>query len=670
MLLTITNISADPVEIQEMYSAPIAPGASLSVDRNQYDLSTLRSLLSLLQQQKVTVSTLYDADDLAGQEAGLLYSPTQTSSALAPNMRDSDAAARTLAALGPVIFEPTAQRSIDVPGLGTAAWDLSKSAVIRVYKGTRALNGILLDVSTHGGGAWTTPAGLNQDFFLPGSMDQLCGAWDVIIDGPTKTVRVVTYPRGTVEPMVVAPNASAGDTLDLFAGGTYAGHAAGGAGAVCTYQTAAPKSDGTAFITAAVDNVRRLQDIGDGNGQRLLMESARQNQLLHSQDLYTGAAITGPWVAIGATTGLGQQAGSPMADATVTNLIFTASAADGIKQAWAGSAVQVPAVYSVYVRCTAGTEKCRLQALLRDGTTQTSADFVLTTTWRRIDMLVPFIGPAGSAGTPEFQILNGSDGLARTIQAWGAMVECAASVLYPSSYIKTVGAVGSRTADSLYYLAATVPASFRTRGMSISFMPEFNNVENWGLGQFAIAGWDNPGVGISIAQGFDVFLVALFKSGAPYAGGAARIYVASMDAYAVGASAGSGPFDSPQSYSGLFSFARRVPLTLDAEAYRGAVRVQGATQGNGRYALGGGPWQWPTGGALFIASSSAAGARTHTFCDSVGTRRSRSSCKRIAERFVRRRFSMETAPRCSVRVRTRGRTWRGCSSAVSPRSAA
>lgn len=78
MLLTITNVSANAFSVQEMYSSQIAPGESLSVERSQYDLSTLKSLHALVAEGKATVSVNYDADDLAAQEAGMLFSPTHT----------------------------------------------------------------------------------------------------------------------------------------------------------------------------------------------------------------------------------------------------------------------------------------------------------------------------------------------------------------------------------------------------------------------------------------------------------------------------------------------------------------------------------------------------------------------------------------------------------------
>ena len=526
---------------------------------------------------------LVDASTIAGYSRPLIITTNKTAAELLP--------------FSPVIAEPASTLTIDVPGSGANAWDLTQSRTIRIDKDTRALFQIVLNVTTNGGGLWTTPNGLNQDYVLPASSEQLCGAWDVLIDGPTRTIRVTSYPRGVLEIMIAAPTAGPGDTLDLFAGGTFVGHTITGAGGASTVQIGAPRSDGVAFINAGVANVRRLQDLGLGAGQRLLMEQARTNLLLQSESLYTGAVITAPWAAIGATTGLGGQAGSPRGDATSTNVVF-AGAGDGIAQPFT-LAAQNSCVGSVWVRCLAGVESCRLQMLLKDGSTVTSTDYAITPTWRRLDLSIPNIGPNTSSGTPEFRLLNGSDGLARTVQVWGAQLEGGFGILYPTSYIKTVAVTVVRSTDALAYAPAAVPASFRTRGMSLSFAPAGTNLEFFLSGMYLVA-WDTDDVSPT-GSAIDYLRLNGSLSGVPAALGAAHL---SMGALSSGYPVAPTSFPGcPRSMSEPLTFNRDQVLTLAGEAYRGALRVQGATTGDGRYSVGGGPWTWPTFSSLNIGST-------------------------------------------------------------------
>lgn len=489
---------------------------------------------------------------------------------------DANTSALALAFTDPVITAPTATRQLDV---GNAPWSMR----LHIYKNVRALFGWIIPAAV----GWTGPAGLNQDYLLPGSSDQLCGAWDVIIDVPNKTYYVVTYPRGIMEPMISAPTAGPGDTLDLFAGGTFTGRTNG------CHQTGAPTSDGSAFIVNDAPNTRAQENRGDGYGAMLLMEPATTNFVLQSETIFTGAAITAPWVAIdGNTTGLGQQAGSPRGDATVTNLIFAgASAATGVKQVMTGAATtaQTIGVLSVWAKIAAGTGKFRLQFLDKSGATITSADFNLTTTWARYDLLIPNIGIFGSVGTAEARIINASDATNRTIQVWGAQMETGRAA--PTTYVKTVAATVARVGDTLFYAPSAYPATFLSRGVSVDYAPDFNNIENWqGQANLALCTFDNGFLGPNVGR--DWFIFSPVFNQFQIASRRGRLAVLSSGEYrGLAAADPTGPaFQSPP-----FQFARGVKCTLTAEAYRGAIRIQGTTDGDGRYALGGGPWTWPNG---------------------------------------------------------------------------
>lgn len=564
---------------------------------------------------RLAMGAVPDGDYLTRSGATVVGVPLQQTSSIAnpgPAI-NANTNAKALALLPYALFEPTAERTIDVPGTGGTAWDTTKSAILTIYKDTRSLFGIVINVTTNGGGLWTTPAGLNQDYFLPGSSEALTGGWILIIDGPNKTVRCIQMSRGVPDVMTIAPTASPGDTLDLTAAGGTASVSVNG-----SYQIGAPRADGVAFIANALLNTKRLQS-RDGITTRLLMEPTVVNPIFQSETLYTGAAITAPWVAIGGTTGLGGQAGSPRGDATVTNLIFTASAADGIRQPYTGVQVaDFPMTHSIWVKVAAGTGKCRLQILFKDGTTLTSADFNLTTTWQRISLTCPNIGPFGSAGTPEFRILNGTDAAARTIQVWGAQAEAS---LEPTSYIRTVAAAVTRTGDTLYYGVGAYPASFRTRGVSVPLVPlnSSDNLYNTSASVSALVSFDGDGTYFRPAAAFNDYLSIMgFRvTSLVSSGRAARIGLSAQVDDAPGSGGPNGLPGSPRIYGEPLHFNNGDVLTIDGEIYRGAIRIQGATSGNGRFVLGLGAMTWPTGGSLFIGGFSS-GTASPTFPFEIG----------------------------------------------------
>jgi len=528
--------------------------------------------------------------------------------------------ARSLTALGLLRFQPSAEVVIDVPGSGSSAWDTTTSSVLEVHKNVRTYFGIKLDVTTNGGGLWTTPAGLNQDYILPFSYDGLNVGWRIYIDGPNKIIRVMPLVKGALEPTIAAPTTGAGDTYDLSVAGAtgYSGNAG-----VSAYFTGAPRSDGAAFMADRVNNTVTIEDRGDGNGPMILFEVAATNQVLQNETLFSNVGvITSPWVAMGSATGLGVLGGSPKGDATVCSITMTASASDGVKQSLTGVATQTNGSASVWARCASGTQKFRLQVLAKDGRIYTSADLNLTTTWARYDLFVLDTGAVNTSGAFEFRIINASDAAARTIQVWRPQFETGRS--FPTSPIKTIAATAARTGETFSITNANpFPASFGARGYSIQMAPDFSVDEfaTSGVGGSAVVGWTIVSWQTSLYNATGAFNASLSSLQVVLGLGTAERAGLSMyiqQNYRAFSSSGES-IGAPNHRSPLFAWSRGTLLTFDEEAYRGALRVRGYTAGPSisRFPLSGGPWSRAASANAFVGGNGFTGTNT-TFSGRIG----------------------------------------------------
>lgn len=182
-------------------------------------------------------------------------------------------------------------------------------------------------------------------------------------------------------------------------------------------------------------------------------ENSATNDLDDSEDLTA-------WASLGSET-VGADAGAaPDGNTTADSITFTAAAGDGVSATIAGVADSVNVAAGLWARTTSGTKGFRIQLLLKDGTTATSAEQTATTSWQRFEFMADIL--AGGT-TPEVRILNDAGATAGVALFWGAMADDGggAGTDYLSSYIVTSGAPATRNTDNLLFSAAQVPTVMR-----------------------------------------------------------------------------------------------------------------------------------------------------------------------------------------------------------------
>lgn len=214
---------------------------------------------------------------------------------------------------------------------------------------------------------------------------------------------------------------------------------------------------------AAVDE--RRNEFGS-----LLYEGSRTNLLLRSEE-FGDAAWTASSLTVTANTDT-----APDGDVDADSLAFTASASASISQPFASTpADAATAVCTVWLRAAA-PQTVRLRLRQKDGATFGSdVSCSVTTTWQRFE-LKQAVGSGASA--PALFIQNHTDAAARTISAWGAQVECsAATIQFPSSYIRTAGTTVTRAADALTYADGQYNAALLTSGFRVMYMPLGSSAE-------------------------------------------------------------------------------------------------------------------------------------------------------------------------------------------------
>lgn len=507
-----------------------------------------------------------------------------------------------IASRGPILMMgPTADRDIDPT-------DAPYACVVKVAKTNATKYGLRLPAKP----GWTYPSGLNQDYWLPDSCDTYQGlSWDLYVDPVAKYVRCYT-PRWGFEPMMAAPTVGAGATLDLGAAGRITvTRTLTGAGGKATYQTGAPRSDGTAFITTAVDNTVRIASFGNGK-EYILSESQRIALLLQNASMYSaGGVANSPWSAVGGATAAGAQAGSPMGDATATLVHHGALADSGIKGNCAWARGIGPETISVWAKVPSGTGTCRVIAYnVQDNLAISSGDVQLTTTWKQIVIEAPYLGAGSNAGgniTLEVQLYNGSDGVARDVLWWGPDVQEQSGSVSGNglnSTIVTAAAQVTRASEGVGMTPAQVasywPASFRTRGFKFSM--RFMSSSDVLFGQV--------GTLYTIFHMVDdqgrVTIIRLTTGSGPTASRMWRIQVIS------GALASVTTGLLVRSVSSGFTWSAGDEVTVELQAYRGAIRIISPNEGDKTVMLGA---SWDIGNVVAVgigSLSSGIGTQTNS----------------------------------------------------------
>lgn len=290
-----------------------------------------------------------------------------------------------------------------------------------------------------------------------------------------------------------APAAS----LSLLSGGTFTRSTEG------SYLTGVPTDGSTAFLAWAATNTRRIENRGDAMGASYLNEGARTNIILRSEEFGNAAWTTS------ALTVSTDSNNAPDGGADADTLVFTAAAAAQISQPFSSvPADAAMAICTVYLRA-ASAQTVRLFLRQKDGATEGAAvSCAVTALWQRFEIMQA-VGTGVSA--PLLIIRNHTDAAARSVFAWGAQVECnAATVQFPSSYIRTAGVAVARDADRLTYAVGEYPASFVSAGWRSTFAPLSTSAE-------MIAGTD-PLVAYGFTATGDTVLLS-------YTGGNAQFYL-------------------------------------------------------------------------------------------------------------------------------------------------
>jgi hypothetical protein len=170
-------------------------------------------------------------------------------------------------------------------------------------------------------------------------------------------------------------------------------------------------SDGT--LTLFGSGALRRGDRG------VLIEGARTNLLLRSQEFDNAAWLKGGSAAVTANTQI-----APDGTLTADTVTVTTSSADNISQQWTvASVANQTFAGSIFLKAAPGQVGNKIRtSIIRGsgGSSATAVDHVLTADWKRYFVTHTFA--ADSAG-PRFEIARAADTFATEYYVWGAQVE-------------------------------------------------------------------------------------------------------------------------------------------------------------------------------------------------------------------------------------------------------
>lgn len=326
-----------------------------------------------------------------------------------------------------------------------------------------------------------------------------------------------------------------------------------------SYLTGAPTDGSSAFLAWAGNNVRRIEDRGDGLGPMLLMEGSRTNYALQSRALDNAA-----WTA-GTATVTANQNGGPDG-ATLADRVNATSGQAGPSEASKGQVAF--SVASAWARAVSGTVQHQM-VLSQGGTALAAKATARSTTYGRSE--VSGNCTPGSAGVIPLDASDRSGIGGQVATAQDAYIDLVQieSGHWPTSAIRTTAAAVTRAADALSYAAGQYPAAFCDRGVVFAFAPDCSSAE----------------LAASATQFCPVWLGA---------GSANGIFVSSSLVVSAWLSNAQKIASSPISWS------RGQLLTITVRPSAGTLTIAGASSGNGTYS--GTPYAWSPSDALWIGS--------------------------------------------------------------------
>ena len=208
-----------------------------------------------------------------------------------------------------------------------------------------------------------------------------------------------------------------------------------------SYLYAAPNTTGS-FLRWVPGGHLRTPTIGGTTGM-VLQEGDRINSCLYSED-FNQASWTKTTCSVTATTGT-----APDSQLDCCTVAFNGAATDKIYRTITLTASATYAI-TCWVRSTTGAENVRIYTKDKNGTVAATSDIPISTTWQRIEQIKTL---STGSGTAEVGFQNSTAGNAQSIQIWGAQVErvTAATGLFPTSYIRTIGSVVTRDTDYITF---------------------------------------------------------------------------------------------------------------------------------------------------------------------------------------------------------------------------
>ncbi len=334
-----------------------------------------------------------------------------------------------------------------------------------------------------------------------------------------------------------------------------------------SYLIGAATTGSTPFMRWAAYGARRFEDRGDGNGQMLLLEGARENMI------YPSERFDNIWASSGGLTLTNNAYNAPDGELDADR-VQTAGTGDELYNLWFSQPSGVDYSGSVWRRAPSGTSSA--QDMVAGGGAGTANAATITTTWTRAEMkrqphasttIGLWVGDGGNRTG-----YGGTTAGARDEVAWGAQLEKAS---FASSYIRTsdlATARVTRSADILSGATTDVPSAMINGTFSFDIAPIFSSAD-----------------GIRHAADQCIFSFAEDDSERIFfvvSGGSIYIRVTSGGATKV------------TSNALTFSAHQKMSVTINGSA--GSITVGGATTGNGT--VTGTGWTRTTGATTYVGS--------------------------------------------------------------------